>query len=298
MTNKGEAVVAYVPVIHAGYVELFERHSSADMHVLDTDVLSNFPDLRKDIRALKPAQAVEIIDKMKIFPKVTLLGEAALLGVSRNYEDVVMPRDEVSEYLTGQYFTESAVYEEVFLRWDRRNVAVDQEISPDRVEVPDERLKSLLKKISSETEKSTNIWRGVGAGITTVNGQEIVASNRHVPTDYSPFIDGDPRSFLKRGMGIEVTTDQHAEAKLIALAARLGISLEGAEITVETFPCPLCAKQIAASGIKTCNFIAGYASLDGETVLRDAGVELIKLDYEMPNANLDRLRPYPEKKSI
>jgi dCMP deaminase len=71
------------------------------------------------------------------------------------------------------------------------------------------------------------------------------------------------------------------------------MKLSGAEIYTDTFPCPLCAKQIAAAGIVRCYFVTGYASLDGEAVLRDASVELVKLKYQPPQPEGYRWRKYP-----
>ncbi len=46
---------------------------------------------------------------------------------------------------------------------------------------------------------------------------------------------------------------------------------------VTDFPCPPCAKLIAAAGVERVYFRDGYAVLDGEDVLREAGVELLRV---------------------
>ena len=81
--------------------------------------------------------------------------------------------------------------------------------------------------------------------------------------------------FFKRGVHIELTTDAHAESRLISEAANRGISIAGADLYVTTFPCPPCAKVVAPSGIRRCYFASGYAMLDGERVLRDADIEIV-----------------------
>jgi dCMP deaminase len=98
--------------------------------------------------------------------------------------------------------------------------------------------------------------------------------NRHVPTDYSPYIDGDPRNEFRRGVRIDLSTASHAEATLIARAARVGVPLEGADLYVSTFPCPQCARLIAEAGFDRCFFAGPYAMLDGDAILRQAGVRL------------------------
>jgi dCMP deaminase len=75
----------------------------------------------------------------------------------------------------------------------------------------------------------------------------------------------------------EISTVAHAEAKLIADAARQGISTEGAVMYVTDFPCPPCAKLIAMAGVARLYFRTGYAVLDGQQVLDAAGVELVSI---------------------
>ena len=78
-------------------------------------------------------------------------------------------------------------------------------------------------------------------------------------------------------MHLELSTAMHAEARLIAAAARSGRSTQVAELYVTDFPCPPCAKLIAAGGITRVYYRTGYAVLDGEDVLGAAGVEIVKI---------------------
>ena len=68
-----------------------------------------------------------------------------------------------------------------------------------------------------------------------------------------------------------------AEAGMIAEAAKKGVSLEGTEMYVTDFPCPVCAKQIAYSGVKKLYYTKGYSVLDGERILKDNGVRIIQV---------------------
>jgi len=65
---------------------------------------------------------------------------------------------------------------------------------------------------------------------------------------------------------------------LIGRAARSGTALDGADLYVSTFPCPGCARLVAEAGFRRCFFAGPYAVLDGDDVLRAAGVELIWVD--------------------
>jgi dCMP deaminase len=88
-------------------------------------------------------------------------------------------------------------------------------------------------------------------------------------------VDGDPRDNFSRGVRADLSTAAHAEASVIAGAARDGIRLAGADIYVTTFPCPACARLIAEAAFRRCYFTGPYSVLDGDKILRAAGTELI-----------------------
>jgi dCMP deaminase len=131
--------------------------------------------------------------------------------------------------------------------------------------------------------RSSDWWRQVGA--IAVRGGDLLgyAWNHHHPTEYSPYIDGDPRDSFSRGVRPDLSTAIHAEAAIIAAAARDGISLRGADLYVTTFPCPACARLIAEAGFSRCYFAGPYSVLDGEEVLRAAGVQLLWVDTAGPD---------------
>jgi len=100
--------------------------------------------------------------------------------------------------------------------------------------------------------------------------------NHHVPfRPHTPYINGDPRDVIKSGTLNLVYSSLHAEQTIIAESARDGVSLKGTDMYLNDFPCPLCAKLMAAAGIKRCFFKAGSTWLDAESVLHAAGVEII-----------------------
>jgi dCMP deaminase len=76
----------------------------------------------------------------------------------------------------------------------------------------------------------------------------------------------------------DLSTAIHAEAAVIAAAARDGAGLAGADLYTTTFPCPACARLIAAAGFRRCFFAGQYSVLDGEQTLRASGVSLIWVD--------------------
>jgi dCMP deaminase len=69
----------------------------------------------------------------------------------------------------------------------------------------------------------------------------------------------------------------HAETHLISQAAKKGVSLEGAALYSTTFPCSMCARALAVSGIRKLVYFSDYVLENGREVLEKAGVELVKL---------------------
>lgn len=62
----------------------------------------------------------------------------------------------------------------------------------------------------------------------------------------------------------------HAEQNAIAQAARLGISVEGATLYCNTFPCWNCFKLVVAAGIKEIVFKDEYPSQGADRVINTA----------------------------
>ncbi|MFZ1302178.1 MAG: deaminase [Candidatus Microsaccharimonas sp.] len=292
--NPEQLIAGYVPVIHRGYLELFDRYPEAHIGVLDGDVIDEIDYLRKDIRALSPEQAVAAVNGLG--RPASLLSMKALSEAFQTPETaIIMPDDDVSRQLlaTHDFPSKKATLEPVFLRWDRENVKVNVDVRPDATIEAHQLNPRILEQLEIEASHSTNWWRHIGAVLT--KNEEIVASSRNqtLPSDYSLYIDSDPRITTKRGENIDVSLDIHAESKLIAEMAKKGVALEGSELYVSTFPCPNCAKLIATSGIKTCYFVEGYAMLDGFDVLKSADVEIVKINAEIESDGSSIVLPYP-----
>ena len=280
----GAASVSYIPVLHAGYLE-FLKGSGASMHyVLGREVLSNLPDefdyvRRKDaIRALPDGALVKAL--CALFPDIpvgVLLPEA-LDTVGGHFERVVMPDEDVSRYIAERHLSGCAVeYAPAFLRWDRRAVARQEAASAAAgFAVSSTELdRAFLSQAREVAVRSADWWRQVGAVLVKGGAVIYAANNRHTPHPESVNAFGDPRSLFKRGVRIECSTAEHAEAAIIAAAAREGVPLRGASLYATDFPCPQCARLIVHSGIRTCYFSGGYAVLDGADEMRRQGVELV-----------------------
>ncbi len=288
MDKNRELFAGYIPVIHSGYIEAFNRHPDAEIGILGDDVLSQVSYLHKDIRALNPHDAEKAI--VGLGRDASIIGINALSKVLYS-QTVIMPDDDITRLLLEQYPQADIQKEPVFLRWDRDNSTNISDITPDRtVSLNDH--DPLINLLGYEATQSSNWWRHVGAVI--LDDEKVLTSghNSSLPTQYTSWIEGDPRITAKKGESIERSIDIHAEAKLIAEASKKSIDLSETSIIVSTFPCPNCAKLIALSGIKAVYYIDGYSMLDGYSVLKNFNVEIIKIEANLKPENKNSFVQY------
>lgn len=292
------SILCYVPVLHRGYLKLFDDAPKAEIGIIDGDVIANFDYLQKDVRALEPEQALKLLENYYEDRTVRLIGHTALQQLSncRDRRIIVPEHDDVANTLVEEYFGRHEVRRvPVFLRWNRVNTSVNQETEPDTVIEAKDIPEGILTALLEERDKSHDWWRQIG-GVITKAGEVLLRAHNRPQTQYTHNIDGDPRVALNRGTGIDVSLFYHAESTLIAQAARQGAALEGAEMYVTTFPCPPCAKNIVTAGIKRLYYVDGYAMSIGQDDLRNAGVEIVRIDNFPPQVKTtSEWREYPEK---
>ncbi len=267
-----KSIIAYVPVLHEGYRMFFEKHKNADfLYIFGEDIISEFDYLSKEIRALSPEYVRTAIESWEIH-KVFVLNKKDIDTLKA--DQFILPREDVCRQFAEKYLKNKEVFfDNVFLRWDRSNVKKVKKITSDKVITKNE----FLNLAFLEAEKSSDWWRRVGSVLVKDKKVVLSAFNQHFPSPHSPYVDGDPRNVSHKNKDLGFFTSIHAEAKIIAEAAKKGISLDGSEIYVTDFPCPVCAKQIAFSGIKKLYYYRGYNVLDGERILKHKGVEIIKI---------------------
>jgi dCMP deaminase len=245
---------------------------------LGSSFAEEFPVLRKEIRALTPGTAAEYLRRRH--PAVRVVERSELAGAV-TASTLVVPDEEIMRALVATHGLDAGrtvTFERTFLRWDREWSRAQRPPDYDGTVATDELTRALALSAAAQAELSSDWWRQVGA-LAVRDGEVLdAAHNEHRPTEYSPYVNGDPRNDFSRGVHIELSTAIHAEALLVARAARDGRSLHGADLYVSTFPCPGCARLVAEAGFRRCFFAGPYAMLDGDTVLRAAGVELIWVD--------------------
>ncbi len=276
-------ILAYVPVLHDGYRRFFEKYQDANLYILGYELISEHDTLAKEIRQLNPELVKKSIESWGIFASVKIASKKELAEMRERSDELIMPNDEVMRTLAEKYFSgREIIFDDIFLRWDKHNTTKEFPIDPDRKITTTNFDKEMMLVANLFSKNSSDWWRRIGSVIVKDGKIIVSACNRHVPSEQMPFVHGDPRSNFHKGMHLELSTAIHSEAAAIAQAARAGISLDGASIYVTTFPCPPCAKLIAYSGIKKIYYNIGYGVLDGESILKDNGVEIIFVDVDLP----------------
>lgn len=276
-----KAIVAYIPVLHEGYRRFFDAHKDAQgLFIINEAIAKSFVPLAKDIRALPPETIAMSLKAWNIFKSIRVADETDIRSLA-DADEVVMPDDEVMRSLASLHLPDAnVVFDPAFLRWDKHKATEKQSVQVDQIVSRDKKDRDIVLALFEEAEKSSDWWRHVAAGLVKDGKVISISHNTHVPSEYMPYVDGDPRAEFSKGVNLELSTAIHAEALLIADAARQGISLDGASLYVTTFPCPPCAKLIAYSGIKKLYYAGGYGVLDGERVLKANGVEIIFVETE------------------
>jgi dCMP deaminase len=229
---------------------------------------------------LSASTAASYLNSVPDFAPARVIERTDLPGAITANE-LVVPDEEIMRTLVATHDLASGrvvSFDPTFLRWDRQWSLAGRPPGYDGQVTVDTLARDLTRLAVDEARHSSDWWRQVGA-VAVRDGVILdVAHNAHRPTEYTPYLNGDPRNEFSRGVHLELSTAIHAEAALIARASRTGTALAGADLYVSTFPCPGCARLIAEAGFRTCYFAGPYAVLDGEQVLRAAGVELIWVD--------------------
>ena len=82
---------------------------------------------------------------------------------------------------------------------------------------------------------------------------------------------------LSGGKEIEKVCSIHAEASVIAQAARDGLSLKGSDLYVSTFPCIICSRAIVKAGFRKVFYMSDYGGNEGVALFEANGVGWVHL---------------------
>ena len=271
MANK--AIVAYVPALHAGYATFFNTNKHAPIFVLGRSFIDSYPRLNRDIRALDPIQAASALKALGYKAEVLEIDEAGRLAL---FDTIVLPDEDVSRDFAEKHLSEKDVdLQNIFLRWDGVFSNKENDISPDRTILTDALDQEFMSLAIAEGQKSADWWRQIGAVLVLDNKVLYKTHIRYFPSDLALDVFGTPRTTVDFGERPDLYISMHAEADVIAQAAKGGISLVGASLYSSTFPCINCAFLIARSGISRVYYSQGYSRLDAEEICKSAGVEII-----------------------
>jgi len=271
-------LVAYVPVLHEGYLRFFKKYDGPkELYLFGPELIAADKALSKDIRQLEPSVMRQAIEGLGIFERVEILNKSNTAELAG--KDLLVPDEDIVRDLVAQNLPQAKVeFDSIFLRWDKHNAAAEKELMPNRTITHDEFAKKIMGMLEAEATKSSDFWRHVAGAIVKDGTVVLVAHNTHVPSPHSPYAHGDPRSLWSRGVKMELATGFHAEVSLIAEAAKCGVALAGADLYVTTFPCPPCSKAVAHSGIKHLYVGGGNSILDAQEVIQAAGIKIIYVE--------------------
>lgn len=280
--NTKTALLAYVPVYHAGFAKFFAKFPKVKKLILiPSEILRDFGPTHKDLHALQPQVIKTTLEALSRFDEIAVADEKNLHHLNEQSVSLIIPDETALRELAKKYFPLAQItWHNIFLRWDSKKAlvekapAADQEISSAAFD------KKMIGLATTEGELSSDWWRQVGAVLCDEKNQQVLAKahNTHSPSSHTPYINGDIRAQFHKGEHIDLTTAIHAEALLIARAAKNGQRTTGLTLYLTDFPCPTCAKLIAASGIKRIYYHTGYAMIDGTDVLKNAGVEIVQVN--------------------
>lgn len=273
MNNK--VVVAFVPVLHSGYINFFNRHRRSKLYLLDRDVYGELEQLTREIRALDPDLMRAVISSLQIFSKVAVVGRQRLQQLDRGYK-VTMPDEDICRHVAKKYFpTRNINFESVFLRYDLPKTFSQNPVDSDRKIDLQQLDLEFMELAKSTANRSPDWWRQVGAVLVREGKVLDVAYNKHMPAEQSLYALGDPRNNFQPGEHLEISSAHHAEKVLISRSAANGVSTKGASLYTSTFPCPSCAYDIATAGIAKVYYSEGYSALEAQETLKKNDVEII-----------------------
>ncbi len=269
-------LILHIPVIHKGYLDFFNkiRGGVSSIYLIDEKLQEELSDVKRDIASIDSKVIKELLNKMG-FQNVSILFKKNIRKIKN--EKIILVQDEISRNLYNKYLKGKKVeWESAFLRWDRSRVLAEFPAKNVIVSKKPFDLK-MMKEAYKESEKSGDWWRQIGA-VLVKGGKIVIRSyNMGVPNDNTPYQLGSIRDLFKAGEKQELSPTIHAEQALISEAAKKGIKLLGASLYLTHYPCPLCAKLVAYSGIKKLYFSEGASNLDGEKIMKLSGVKIFRI---------------------
>jgi dCMP deaminase len=268
-----KCLIIYIPVIHKGYLDFFKKVQKEvfEVYIIGEKLLDTLCGFKPDIAAIDSETVSELLQKIG-FENISVLSKDKIGELAG--KEIILVQDEISRNLYEKYLKNNKVeWHSVFLRWDRSKVLVqlnleDIPVSKESFDI------EMIQETFKESEKSGDWWRQVGAVLVRDKKILLRANNIDLPSDHTPYQVGEVRDLFATGERHDIANTIHAEQSIVVQAAKEGLSTKGASLYVGTFPCPVCAKLIACSGIKEVYFAEGGSNFDARKVLESAGLKI------------------------
>lgn len=278
MNLKPKVLVAYVATPHSGYLKLFRSYGGGTLYILGNEFIHEFSSLVRNLPGVAPEEIQKMVRSLGIFKDVHILTRSNL-HIVQNLCSITMPEEDISRIFAEKYFPNvTVIFDSLWrLRWDWGSVQKSRRPEGERTISTNEFDRALMCDALIIAQHSPDWWRQIGA-LLVRNGKILLSAfNRHIPNEQSAYCYGDPRSNFEAGERIDVSGALHAEMGIIVEVARLGISMEGCDLYVTTFPCPPCAYAVAFTGIKRLFYVDGYSLVSGAETLETNNVEIIRV---------------------
>lgn len=297
--KKNILIIGEFPVFHKGYIRFFEwilklfkegskknasRAPIFYLGFLDNKIIKEMTKLELDIRKIPLQEAKKIIKAflpIKNFFIIDKKNYSRIIDKMGFDEIIVLDGDKSGDFanlfLSGAKYKKRIRHYDISLKWEEAKVVQFKKKKTSLNKKDLVKYQRFLKEAEDQAKNSKCWWRHVGAVL--VKGDKIVlrAFNKMMPFDDECYKIGCVRDAIPAGKSPEICSVAHAEATIIATAANKGISLENATLYTTHFPCSACAKLVALAGIKKIVYSKGSAFFDGERVLKERGIEVIKI---------------------
>jgi dCMP deaminase len=284
-----------MPVLHAGYLKLFDEVKPNIIVLFTEEILFDLPNglaylAKKDLIRAVPSKKMLLVLRSLIPSEKTSVILATEANISHLGEgadtEVLMPDEDVSIAIAEKYF--GGVHKVTLvippaprLRYNRNNIEEKKLLVPDRYITLSSLDREMMKLATDTSEHSPDWWRQVGGVLRTKYGLTIVAYNEHQPHEQIAATFGDPRSIFKSGIRTDLSHSDHAEHVLIGETSRQGIQTEDAWLYLTTFPCLPCSRLVVRAGVKRIFYRdPSYGLLDADEYLRIKKIELVEVSDE------------------
>jgi len=291
--KKNALIIGEFPVFHKGYINFLKKRAKEESNFnfliafLEKKLIEKFTQLEPDIRKIDLTDIKKIINLYLSPKRYFILKEKNWVDTLKKLQPdkIFILRGEKSEdffkkYLADTSFEKRTKFFNIKLRWPKSKVFEAKKSCKTR------KIQNLqvhcrfLKKAKKEAQKSNCWWRQTGAVLVRKGKILLSAYNRMLPEKDECYKVGCVRDKIPPGKDLEICSAIHAEANIIAMAAKQGFSLKDSTIYLTHFPCPVCAKLIALSGIKNLFYEKGSSVFDGGLVLRAFKVKINRLECD------------------